>query len=348
MRVSELLDKPSETKIKELNQLIKQGRLDLKQIEKEIFYTSNLHLIFLAGLYIEGINIGRASHIIARSLEGYYIVNFAYFIMNQNFETKDMLLKDLANGIKKSKEARFMYYYAKMIINAPIADIVSSILKTNDSVYIYYTLRDIPKLDLETKIKLARRIIELKEASYIVGAAKLVPYINSDEYAIGLLNAQVTLSYGTYICRFLEEHSIQNTDILNKLIEALISTNDIMRIVKLLKGLNEESSQIIIKALLNNCLNYSDPNFWLNCIIPLATSKCECANYATERIIKSGNIEFITIASYYMEDQVLKAKLKNSLRKVPNLNDAYEKANISDKVISRVLTSQKSGNNIAS
>lgn len=348
MRVSELLEHPSETKIKELNQLIKQGRLDLKQIEEEIFNIPNLHLIFLAGLYIEGFNISRASHIIAKSLEGYYIVNFAYFIMNQNNKSKDMLLKDLANGIKKSKEARFMYYYAKMIINAPIAEIVSSILKTNDTAYIYYTIRDIPKLDLETKVKLARRIIELKDASYIVGTAKLVQEINIEEYAIGLLNAEKTFSYGAYICKFLEEHSIQNTETLTELIEALITTNDTMRIVKLLKVLKESSSIKAIKVLLNNCINYSDPNFWLNCIIPLATSKCECANYATERIIKSGNIEFITIAAYYMEDSVLKAKLKESLRKVPNLNDAYEKANIGDKVISRVLTPQKSENNIAS
>lgn len=348
MRVSELLEHPSETKIKEINKLIKQGSLDLKQIEEEIFNIPNLHLIFLAGLYIEGFNIGRANHIIASSLEGYYIVNFAYFIMNQNFESKDMLLKDLARGIKKSKEARFMYYYAKMIINAPITEIVSSILKTNDAAYIYYTLRDIIKLDLETKINLARRIIELKDSSYIVGASKIVPEISSEEYAIGLLNAKVTPSYGTHICKFLEENNIENTETLTKLIEALISTNDILRINKLLKSLNESSSIKVIKILLNNCLNYSDPNFWLNCIIPLATSKCECANYATERIIKSGNIEFITITAYYMEDPVLKAKLKNSLKRVPNLNDAYEKANISDKVISRVLTSQKSENNIAS
>ncbi len=55
MEVIDLL-KPSEAKIKKLNELIKRQELSIQDIENEIMNSNNIHLIYLAGINIEGIN----------------------------------------------------------------------------------------------------------------------------------------------------------------------------------------------------------------------------------------------------------------------------------------------------
>ena len=341
MEVNDLL-KPSEAKIKKLNELIKMGRLSIQEIENEIMNYNNIYLIYLAGLNIEGINLGRISYIISKSNEGYYIVNFAYFIILGNYTSKNSILKDLANGIKRCKETKFMYYYLKMIPNAPIKEIIESILLTDNAEYIYYTLRDIgPKLNLETKKRLASKLIELKIAEYIVWASYLVPEININEYAKGILQSKRTMSYGVYICKFLEANEFIEEDIKFKLIETLISTEDYKRIIRLVENSGKGIYVAIINQLLNNHINYSNPNFWLNYIIPLAVCEKDCSRYAVDKIIASGNIEFITITIYYIKDEELKKKLQEALKRIPNLNNAYDKANVSDKVIKRVLSQTK-------
>lgn len=344
MSVNEVFLKPSEKSVKELNQIIKSEGLDLIEIENRILNSNNLHLIYLAGIYLENINLGRFSHAIAKSKDGYYIMNFTYFIIAQNKAINDSMLKDLINGIKKCEEAKFMYYFAKLIPSAPIEDIALSIASTNSSDYIFYTIRDLgSKLKQETKEILARRIIGLKDAGYIEYTSRLVPEISIEEYGIGILQATRTHSYGTHIYKFIEGKDFLNNDLYNKLIEALLSTSDFTRIVKLIENSNSENSIKLINQLLNNHINYSSSNFWLNYIIPLATSGCACASYVTDKIIRSGNIEYMTIALYYMKDEVLKLKLRSALKNIPNLNDAYDKANVSDKVIKRVLIQNIAG-----
>lgn len=343
MEVIDLL-KPSEAKIKKLNELIKRQELSIQDIENEIMNSNNIHLIYLAGINIEGINLGRISHIISKSNEGYYIVNFAYFIILKNHDYKSSILKDLANGIKRCKEAKFMYYYLKIIPDAPIKEIIESILLTDNADYIYYTLRDIgPKLNIETKKRLAYKLIELKSAEYIVWASLLVPEIDINEYAKGLLQSKRTMSYGVYICKLLETDKPIEEDIKSKLIEALISTGDFKRIIRLVENSEKGIYIKVINQLLNNHINYSDSNFWLNYIIPLAVCEKECSSYAVDKIISSGNVEFITITIYYIKDEELKKKLQESLKRIPNLNDAYDKANVSDKVIKRVLIQNIAG-----
>ena len=306
--------------------------------------SNNMHLIYLAGINIEGINLGRISHIISKSNDGYYIINFAYFIISKNYDNKSSILKDLANGIKRCKQAKFMYYYLKIIPESPIKEIIESILLTDNAEYIYYTLRDIePKLNLETKKRLAYKLIELKSAEYIVWASHLVPEIDINEYAKGLLESKRTMSYGVYICKFLEANEFMEEDIKSKLIEALISTGDFKRIIRLVENPKSSIYVGVINQLLNNHINYSDSNFWINYIIPLAVCEKKCSSYAVDKIIASGNVEFITITIYYIKDEELKKKLQASLKRIPNLNDAYDKANVSDKVIKRVLIQNIAG-----
>ena len=54
-------------------------------------------------------------------------------------------------------------------------------------------------------------------------------------------------------------------------------------------------------------------------------------------------VKLYTITIYYIKDEELKKKLQESLKRMPNLNDAYDKANVSDKVIKRVLIQNIAG-----
>lgn len=345
MSVEEILLKPNEEKIKELNRLINQYKVSLRYVEDYIFNSNNARLICLCGKYIEKINKGRVANSLNKTLESYYILDYAYYIQKQtdiNETSKKQILDELAKGMCRCTCTFRLYFYARDIAYAPINKIANIISDSKDSSYIFYTLRDLgSKLDPEIKESLERRIIELKDSAYIVSVANMSSTISIDEFAFGLLDAKRTDEYGAHLYLFLCEHEIPDKDIEHEIVEALIATCDYRRIIDLIKSFDNVPYKRIINILLNNPTNYSNPNFWLNYIIPLAIANEPYSNYAIDKIVKSGNIEFITIALYYIENEAHRLKLTEALNRIPNLHAAYDKANLNDKVIQRVLISKR-------
>lgn len=92
MSVEEVLLESKEERIKELNNLIKAGEVELKYIEDYVFSSNDARLIYLCGKHIEWINKGRIANTLSKKLDSYYILEYAYFIQN---------LKDLLEEEKK-------------------------------------------------------------------------------------------------------------------------------------------------------------------------------------------------------------------------------------------------------
>lgn len=342
MSVEEVLLNPKEQKIKELDQLIKQSEVELKYIEDFIFSSNDARLIYLCGKHIEWINKGRLAHALSRTLDDYYILNFAMFIQGLNditIEEKKKVLNELGKGMIRSKGTHNVYYYARNILNAPVDKLAETLAKSNDATYIFYMLRDLKdKLSEYSKEKLERRILELKNSRYIVCTASIATVVSIEEYATSLLEAKKDDCYGVHLCMFLQNHHIPKDAIRSKFIETLMKTNDYLRIIDLIKKSDCVSYTYMIDYMLEEKDNYKNPDFWLNYIIPIAICNKPCSLYAVDKIIENKNVEIITIAIYYMENEKLRQKLQESLNKIPNLDEEYRKTTLSSNVLTRVRT----------
>jgi len=313
--VEEILLSPKEDKVKELSVLIKNNKLYLKEVEERILSSDNARLLYLAGIYIEGINLGRLSHSLSRARNSFYILRLAWLI-NKMPESKEKtsMINDLANGIMQSKVAHNIYYFARDIKGAPVDKLAKSLLKTGDATYIFYTLRDLSsKLSIDTKIKLAHHIIDLKNAQEILSISHIVTEKSLTEYANAMLNAKKDELYGVHLCMFLSEHNLPDGELRTNIINSILESNDYRRILSLILEQDNVPYAEMIDYLLKNEENYQNSNFWLNYILPIAISNKPHASYAVQKIIESSNIEIISITINYLKDEILKRKLKTAL-----------------------------------
>lgn len=336
--VEEVLLNPTEEKVKVLNSLIKNCEIEFSYIEERILSSNDARLLYLAGLYIEWINLGRVSHSLSRTKDSFYILRFAWFIKEMpDSKEKTSIIKDLANGIIRSKEPRDIYYFARDIKGAPIEKLAISIAKSNNSTYIFYTARDLySKISIDTRIELAHRVIALKNARDILFVSNIVSEISLIEYANAMLNAKKDEFYGVHLCMFMKDHELPAGEIKTDFINKILKSNDYKRISDLIKETDNVPYAEMIDYLLKVETNYYNTDFWLNYILPLATSNKSCASYAVQKIIESNNIEVISITIYYINDEFLRQKLQNALNKVADLNKELSKTTLGDKVITRV------------
>lgn len=344
MNIEELLLNPKEEKIKELNSLIKARELELRYIEDLICSSNDSELLYLCGKHIEWINKGRIAHALSKTLDDYYIFEYAYYIQKKpdiREEIKHRVLKELEKGMLRSKGSINVYYYAREIFNAPIERLALTLAKSNDSRSMVYYLRDFgSELSPETKIILAKRIIALKNSLDIILTSEMIDGVSVREYAEGLLNSKPTEHYGAHLSTFLNAHELES-DLQKSTIEALIKTSDYFRIINLIKNTESDLHMKLIDHILQEENNYENPDFWLSYIIPLAISNKPCANYAVAKIIESNNVEIITITIYYLEDLELKIRLEEALNQIPNLDQKYQSTALKETVISKVRKKYK-------
>lgn len=310
MSVEEVLLESKEERIKELNNLIKAGEVELKFIEDYIFSSNDTRLIYLCGKHIERINKGRVANTLSKKLDSYYILEYAYFIQNLkdlSEEEKKKILNELSKGMIRSKDSIRMYYYARGIMFAP-----------------------------KTKELLERRVIELKDSRYIVAVANIATIVSINEFAEGLLNAKETDIYAVHLSMFLKDHEVDNKDSRDKIIKGIVESKDYIRIIDLIKNTENTTYIGMIDYILNENNNAKKTDFWLNYIIPLAICNRPCSSYAVDKIIESKNVEIITIAIYYMENEELREKLQNALNGIPNLDDEYKGTKLKREMILRV------------
>ena len=340
MSVEEVLLKPKEERIKELDNLIKAGELELKYIEDYIFSSNDTRLIYLCGKHIEWINKGRVANTLSKKIDSYYILEYAHFIQNLKDlleEEKKKILNELSKGMIRSKDPIRMYYYARDIMFAPIEKLATAMAKYDNSTYIFYMLRGIgSKLNPETKELLERRVIELKDPRYIVAVANIATIVSINEFAEGLLNAKKTDIYAVHLSMFLKDHEVDNKDSRDKIIKGIVESKDYIRIIDLIKNTENTTYIGMIDYILNENITAKKTDFWLNYIITLAICNRPCSSYAVDKIIESKNVEIITIAIYYMENEELREKLQNALNGIPNLDDEYKGTKLTREMILRV------------
>ena len=345
MSVEEVLLRPKEAEIKELNKLVINNEVELQYIENFIFSSNNARLIYLCGKHIEWINMGRVAHALSNTLDDYYILEYAHYIQDLKDipeEQKKTILKELGKGMVRCKPTFRAYYYARDILYAPIDNLASTLSKSNDATYIFYMLRDLgDRLQAESKEKLERRVIELNDSRNIVFVANIASEGTINEFGKSLLNAKKTELYAVHLCMFLSEHKIEDKELKSKIIEAIMQSGDYRRIINLLKSTDDVPYMEIIDHILSENDNAKNPDFWISYIIPLALCVKPCSGYATDKIIESNNAEVITITIYYIENDELRAKLQEALDRIPNLEQEYKKTNLQEKVIARVREIKK-------
>lgn len=339
MSIEEVLINPKVEKLQELNNLIKKRKLELNYIEEYIFDSHDSRLIYLCGKHIEWINKGRVAHALSLSKDGYYILKYASYITKNkslNPTIKETIINELAKGMCRSKSAPYIYSFLKYISATHMEKLIKAILKLDDPTYLFYTARDFSsQVNADLRISLGRKIINLKEARYIIFIAKCISEISINEYAEGLLNAHKNNLYGVHLNMFLKDNDIEDQDLRNKLIAELLKTSDYKSIVNLIKNTDIPYTEIIDSILTENN-NYQKPDFWLNYIIPIAISKNASASYATSKIIESNNIEIISIAIYYIEDEELRNKLEESLKQIPSFETKLRQTRLNENVITRI------------
>lgn len=345
MSVEKLLLNPSETKLEKLNELIKREEVELNYIEDFIFNSYNAKLIYLCGKHIEWLNKERVAHTLAKTYDDYYILEYAFYINNLDIplKMKKHLIKELFKGMSKCKNAINLYYFARDIKLSPIEAIAKALIKLDDSLVLYYFIRDLyAKLSSDIKMKIARKIIALRDSAKIMFVKELVPDVSIEEYAYGLLNSKPTYTFASDLCQFYSDCDDLDYELKNRILQAIIDSKDYLRICNFIKN-NENIPYIkFIDSLLKEKENTSSSLFWTSYIIPLALCDKECSSYAVDKIIEYGDLEIITITACYMENVELKLRLQCALNKINNIDDKYKDLPLHYKVIERARKFPKS------
>lgn len=291
--------------VQKIDDLIYCGKLNFGEVVNTILDSKNSKLIYLAGKYISDMPMGRLGHALAKLGNSIYIYKFAFL--------EGAPINELARGIIATRNHSLIYEFARDVNNAPIDLLAKAMIEIETKSFTYsmdlfYFLRDLhDKMAPDTAKSMANRVIEFNEPAAICAIASM-NILPLQDCITGLKKCKVELA-SPYFYLIAYENDLDFLQI-HDMARVLLKSNDYIYIVKFILDIPGSPYEQMIDYLAY------DQEKGLRFLINLAISNHECAEYAVDKIIESGNRELIECALASVEDLVLQGKLRNGLNKI--------------------------------